>query len=174
MKLYLDKQMTEDLSRFSNEELESFDIYSREYAQKQILLKGVSLDKNAKGQLVIQFNSENHKYLRCEFGIWTNQCIEDDYETCKFGAKGLRISTFGKFKDEKLGNSMRPISSLTMWLEAESEEEEKLLNGQALIVPMKWNYVIVIIPWEDIITPDDHDYSPELPCEEDTIYFYSV
>jgi len=79
MKLYFTPQYTEDLSRFSDSKLESFGIFSREYSQTPILITNLALEKNSKGQLVITFDSENHKYLKCQYGITSAGNIDNDF-----------------------------------------------------------------------------------------------
>ena len=174
MKLYANQQSTKDLSRFTDDELKSFGIACREYAQQPIILKNISLNKNSKGQLVLTFDTENHKYLKVEYGMWSNRRVNEDYNEYPWGSHCFGISTPCEYKESDFSDGeplMLSVSNLEIWLEPDTAEEDTMLSGLACILPTKYSYSIAIIPWADLeIDVKEDDIIPNL--ESDMIYFF--
>jgi len=66
---------------------------------------------------------------------------------------------------------MLPVSYMTIWFEAESKEEEQMLDGYAYILPTKYSYSIVIIPW-DVFDVNTKDEDKIVNIDEQMVYFF--
>ena len=65
---------------------------------------------------------------------------------------------------------MLPISRMMIWLEPDTKEEADALNGMACILPSKWEYEIVIVPYDRFYAPDDNRRDPIEKLEEGFVY----
>lgn len=169
MKIYVEPQITEDISQYSDEELKECGTYEREYSTKPIVLSSVSLKKNSKGQYVFSFATKNHKYLNIEYSISSSRRESDDGK--KYWSRCFRISTCQQypFKDEKTNKKLfeSSISTLRVWLEPDNDEENELINGKIAVFPTKWQYHVVIIPFEDMKILAENNIKT---LEEEVIY----
>lgn len=142
MKIYCEDIYTEDLSHLTSDQLKEKDIWNT----KPILIKNFSVGKNTKGQYVINFKTENHKYLNVEYNMSGSGRIADGN-----WAYAITISTHEEYEDDGL---KLPISRTNIWLEPDNEEEKKLIGGMMCILPEKWEYSLVLIPFEDFYTDE--------------------
>lgn len=174
MKIYTDPQFTEDISKYTDEELAQCGVYNRECASKPIKLKNVDLYKNEKGQLTVRFETVNHKYLNVRYSTISSRRIEDDGK--KLWSSSIEIETLEKypFKDEKTGETLfnSSVSQLTLWLEPDTEEEEDMLSGVMAVLPLKWEYSLVLIPYADMESAAPEG-EPIKELEEENIYEFT-
>ena len=155
MKIYAEDVFTQNLSHLSKEQLEEQDIWNTQ----PILLKNFNIGKNSKGQYVINFKTENHKYLLVEYNMSGSSRITDGK-----WARAITISTYETYDD---GDGLKmPISRTNIWLEADNDEEDKLISGMMCILSEKWEYSLVLIPFEDFYT-DEPDLEIDKFEEED-------
>jgi len=170
MKIYIDTPVTQDLSNFADDQLEAWGIYSRENAAKPIHIKNFRLGLNADGYVAISFATENHKYLDVCYNTWSSARIDEDYVEKPWGSKAIRLSTHDEYQDGEysVGDPMMlPISIMSIWLEPDSKEEDAALNGVACILPTKWSYEIVIVPFSKF---DSDDSEPISEFEDEAVY----
>jgi len=170
MKIYIDPIRTQDLSNFADDQLEAWGIHSREYAGKPILVKDFRLGLNADGAVAISFKTENHKYLDVQYRMSSSARIDEDYVNKPWGSQCIEISTYEEYQEGDYGNGtplMLPISRMNIWLEPDTKEEDAAISGVACILPAKWAYEIVIVPFEKF-SSDDTD--PIDVFEENTVY----
>ena len=128
---------------------------------KRIVLKNIEVYKNKKGQWCLAFKSENHKYLHVDFNISTNALGRIgalQTEMLKFSAQGFSIQT-GPYNNEDWDWQ-------TIFLVPESEEEYNAISGCAAILPTKWSYECVVVPFEDFYMDEDGDSEPITYKEE--------
>lgn len=173
MKIYADRINTKDLSQFSDEQLKSWGIYSREYAQKPIALSDINVELNEDKNVLITFKTNNHKYLNVEYNISTSARIDQDYKNKPWSCRGLQISSYEEYQDGELilGTPMMlPISRVTLWLEPDTQEENDAINGIACDLASKWEYEIVILPYDKFYASDDNRRDPIEKLEEDYVY----
>lgn len=173
MKIYADRIHTEDLSEFSDEELKSWGIYSREHAQKPIALSDINVELNEDGNVLITFKTNNHKYLNVEYNTSTSARIDEDYKNKPWSSKGLEISSHEEYQAGDYGDGkpmMLPISRMMIWLEPDTQEENDALSGIACDLASKWGYEIVILPYDKFYAPDDNRRDPIEKLEEDYVY----
>ena len=173
MKIYADRIRTKDLSKFSDEQLKSWGIYSREYAQKPIAISDINVELNEDGNVLITFKTNNHKYLNVEYNISTSARIDEDYKNKPWSCKGLQISSHEEYQASDYGDGkplMLPISRMVIWLEPDTQEEHDALSGIACDLASKWEYEIVILPFDKFYAPDDNRRDPIEKLEEDYVY----
>jgi|LakMenE01Jun11ns_1017448.scaffolds.fasta_scaffold9308038_2 hypothetical protein len=116
-----------------------------EEGKTPIELEDIELSENKHGQIILSFNTKNHKYLDIGYGIAS---FHVDGEYCEFGSRGFVIETNDLFQPKELSFEI-PESSLTLYLIPESDEEKQKLWGISAILPQKWSYVICIVPYKD-------------------------
>jgi hypothetical protein len=102
------------------------------------LIKDLKIGKNTQGQVVIGFKSDKHKYFEFGFGSsswWGSgrapgehwvQVIYLDVRNCDG-----EIEAHGEIQ-----------------ILPESEEEEDVISGVWAKLPLKWEYMLVCVPWE--------------------------
>lgn len=83
------------------------------------------------------------------------------------------ISSRYPFKDEKTGEKLfdSSISRLTLWLEPDTQEED-MLRGVMAVLPLKWEYSLVIIPYADMESAAPEG-EPIEEFEEENIYEFT-
>lgn len=118
--------------------------------ENKIKLSGLRIVKNSKGQWVVVFSSENHKYLIVKYNISGNapggEPIKYDDGSYSY-AHGFSIETDDTADDN--GYQM-PLDSCILWVIPETKKEQEELAGVAAILPTKWSYSCAIIPYCDI------------------------
>ena len=172
MKIYADRINTKDLSDFSDEQLISWGIHSREYAQKPISISDINVELNEDKNVLITFKTNNHKYLNVEYNISTSARIDEDYKNKPWSCKGLQISSHEEYQASDYGDGkplMLPISRMVIWLEPDTQEEHDALSGIACDLASKWEYEIVILPFDKFYASDDNR-DPIEKLEEDYVY----
>jgi hypothetical protein len=117
----------------------------KEEGKTPIELENIKLSENKHGQIILSFNTKNHKYLDINYNTSSSHV---DGEYCEFGSRGFVIETNDLFQPKELSFEI-PESSLTLYLIPESDEEKQKLWGISAILPQKWSYVICIVPFED-------------------------
>ena len=65
---------------------------------------------------------------------------------------------------------MDPISRMMIWLEPDTQKENDALNGIACDLASKWEYEIVILPYDKFYAPDDNRRDPIEKLEEGYVY----
>lgn len=154
MKIQYDDVYTEDLSNLSKDELNAQDICNI----APILIKEFSLGLNDKGQYCFNFKTENHKYLSIEYNT-SRSSPNGRWE------QGIGISTYEMYDD---GDDIKlPISRTHIWLQADTDEENELIRGMISVLPEKWEYSCVIIPYNDFYMTDTHIEIDEFEPEND-------
>lgn len=173
MKIYIDKQITEDLSKYTNEQLKSWDIYPRKHAQLPIAISNFSLDLNADGYVVLSFKTANHKYLDVQYRTSSSRRIDEDYASKPWSSQGIEISTHEEFQSGDYGDGtaiMSPVSRLMIWLEPDTLAEKQAIGGVVCVLPTKWEYQIIIVPYDRFFPDDEAKFDPIDKLEDDVIY----
>jgi hypothetical protein len=111
-----------------------------------ILLENIKLSENRHGQIILGFETKNHKYLDISYSIASSHV---DGEYCEFGmAKGFEIATQERCIPEGVEREY-PESLLTLYLIPENEEEVNKLWAKEAVLPTKWSYEICLVPFHD-------------------------
>lgn len=103
-------------------------------SENKIKLNHHTVYKNRVGQWVVDFGCHYHKYLNVDYNTSTN--APNNRITDRI-AHGFTVSTLD---DE---------DALYIWLIPETEEESNEIEGVAAILPLKWAYSAVIVPFTD-------------------------
>jgi hypothetical protein len=108
----------------------------------------LTLGKNSKGQLVIHLSTGKHKYLNVKWGMSCGKCQclvvcdeMDDY-----------LMT---------GDDYELYQAIHYWFIPENEDEERLIYGRGLVIPLKYEYNVAIVPWPDIDIDTSFEYKEE-------------
>jgi hypothetical protein len=177
MKIYADKQYTEDLSSYTDEQLKSWGIYSRKSAELPIKISSFDLSLNEDGYAVLSFKSANHKYLDVEYRTSSSRRIDEDYKNKPWCSRGIEISTCEEFKSSEYSDGvpmMLPVSRLMIWLEPDTPAEEKAITGVMCVMPVKWAYEMIIIPYSKFAASEASEFEPISELEDDVIYSNSL
>jgi hypothetical protein len=178
MKIYTSSQITQDLSRFTDEDLELFNIPSREDAQLPIKIHSFEFSLNEDGYVVITFGSKNHKYLDVRYNTSTNLRFYNDYKDAPFRPRGLNVETQDRVQygaiPAKPPYLRSPVSHLTIWLEPDNEKECEIIDGAACVLTCGWQYEIVIVPFEKFRSKQDREEDLIGDLNEDELYIKDI
>ena len=175
MKIVLDK--TTYLTKEDIDWSKDNDISEEYYKVEPLVLKNLEVYENKSGQICIQFETKNHKYLELSYGM-SSSCNmapvdgedEDKWHNQALWSKAISIGScnevYWKGEDHK-----RHHFYTNLWLVPESEEEMEKLSGIAVFLPSKWRYEICIVPYEDFYDPSD-EKNENMEVEEDRVYIF--
>jgi hypothetical protein len=169
MKIYTTSRYTEDLSKFTDEELQSFGIYDRAYAKLPISLDKFEFYLNADGYATVSFGVKSHKYLDVYYNTSTNLRYNNDLKEVPFYPKGISIETQEKFR-HKTELMMLPVSRLMVWLEPDNKEEAEILNGVACILYSNWHYDMMIVPFDKFNPKENTNDNIVGDLDDDLLY----
>jgi hypothetical protein len=173
MKIYIDKQVTEDLSKYSDEELKLWGIYSREHAQLPIAISDFNLDLNPDGYAILTFKTDNHKYLDIQYRTSSSRRVDEDYKNKPWSSQGIEISTHEEFKGGDYGDGkamMLPVSRLMIWLEPDTLAEKEAIDGMMCVIATKWQYEMIIVPYGKFYSDSESKFDPIDKFEDDLVY----
>jgi hypothetical protein len=101
---------------------------------KSIVISSISFLKNRVGQWVVDFNCASHKYLNVDYNTSTN--APNNHITDR-NAQGFTLAT------------QDGSDAMYIWLIPENGKESIEVEGVAAILPLKWAYSAVIVPFTD-------------------------
>lgn len=129
-----------------------FDRETFDHESKPLIITDFDIGTNSRGQMVIDFQSKNHKYFEIKPSMiwhsWDDNEIDED-EPCEFGSRSIRMESFTKaiLKDDKDINF--PLWATEMVITPESEEEVDLLGDRVSVLQLKWQYALTFLKFED-------------------------
>lgn len=173
MKIYIDKQATEDLSKYTDEQLKSWNIDRREHAQLPIAISDFNLGLNPDGYVILTFKTDNHKYLDIQYRTSSSRRVNEDYADKPWSSRGIEICTHEEFKAGDYGDGtamMLPVSRLIIWLEPDTLAEKEAIDGLMCVMPTKWQYEMIIVPYGKFYSDDDSEFDPIDELEDDVVY----
>lgn len=147
---------------------------------KPLDIRNVRMGKNDRGQLVLIFDSKNHKY----FEIWPNMGSKswddnptDDGES-EFGSKDIHICSDVEVieKSEDDYKPSRNLWSCDIVISPESKEEEELLGYKVASQPLKWEYALTFMTYDDFGFDKrlEGSFDEDEQMKEDMIYFFET
>jgi hypothetical protein len=177
MKIYIDKQYTKDLSCYTDEQLESWGIYSRKSAELPIKISDFDLSLNEDGYAVLSFKTANHKYLNVQYRTSSSRRMDEDYENKPWSSQGIEISTCEEFKSGEYYDGapmMSSVSRLMIWLEPDTQQEKEAIAGVLCVMPTKCAYQMIVVPYNKFAPRDDSEFESIGELEDDVIYSNSL
>ena len=177
MKIYIDKQYTEDLSEYTDEQLKSWGIHSRKSAELPIKISNFDLSLNADGYVTLSFTTSNHKYLNVEYRTSSSRRIDKDFKNKPWCSEGIEISTCEEFKSGEYFDGapmMSSVSRLMIWLEPDTQQEKEAICGVMCVMPTKWAYSMIIVPYDKFAPRDYSEFESIDQLEDDVVYSNSL
>lgn len=156
MKILLKKRLLIDWEEIDVEKTkekcdEYFSKDSYDYEARDLVLENLCVGKNGRGQIIIGFDSKNHKYFEIDqypsWNSWDDVVVEGE-ESCGFGSRDIGIKSSTKVW-EKNGDWAQPIWMSSLVVVPENEEEDNLIDGYIFALPLKYEYSIIFIPMDD-------------------------
>jgi len=148
-----------------------------DYECKPLVLKNFKVGLNSCGQLVIEFGSENHKYFKV--GCNTGWCSWDDNQVVdeapsEFGSRTIFLESHTKVWDKEL-EFLSSLWRTELVITPETKEEDKLIEGTVSALPLKWQYALTFLSWEDydVETLDSENCDEEFMLG-DHVYKYDL
>lgn len=169
-----------NLERTKTECDEYFDEEMFNYESKPLVITDFEIGKNTRGQMVIDFESKNHKYFNIWDGMgwlsWDDNPINE--EESNFGSRFVHMESQTKIVPKE-GAVDWPVAlwETKMIISPESEEEKELLGDRVSVLPLKYQYALTFLRWKDYnidkLSKDSLDEGEEFKLE-DTVYLFDI
>jgi len=123
--------------------------------EDKIVIKKINVTKNEKGQWLVDFNSENHKYLYVRYKM-SSGCIDRKPQYLDDGSLAIcEAFVIDTHEEAQEDGYTLPLSSTVLWLIPETREECDAISGVAAIMGTKWSYSCCIVSFNDFVSDNN-------------------